>query len=275
VASYLTSISWTGVANAYVAIGTGAGTTSQGLGSVAVGLNAGNNTQGYYAVAVGIAAGRNLQADSTVAIGGEAGGDSQGTNSVAIGYRAGRTSQANSSIILNATGANLNATTDNTLTVAPIRNIIGTDGLLQYNNTTKEVSYSTTLGGNLTVTGNVIQQSAYYETYGNISNTGGNLTCNFNLGTTFYAALTANVTANFTNVNAIASTVTGVTIIVDQGATAYRVANVQVNGVNQTIRWVGAAVGTGTASNTDVISFSLIHLGGGAWRVLGQQSSYG
>lgn len=128
---------------------------------------------------------------------------------------------------------------------------------------------------NLTATGNVVQQSAYYETYGNISNSGGNLTCNFNLGTTFYAALTANVTANFTNVNAIASTVTGATIIVDQGATAYRIANVQVNGVNQTVRWVGAVAGAGTASNTDIVSFSLIHLGGGAYRVLGQQSSYG
>jgi len=129
--------------------------------------------------------------------------------------------------------------------------------------------------GNLTTTGNVVQQSAYYETYGNISNTGGNLTCSFNAGTVFYATLTANVTANFTNVNAISSTVSGATIVVDQGATAYRVANVQVNGVNQTVRWVGATAGAGTASNTDVMSFSLIHLGGGAYRVLGQISNYG
>jgi hypothetical protein len=145
-----------------------------------------------------------------------------------------------------------------------------------YSNT--NVAAYLTLGvttANLTATGNITQQSAYYETYGNIVNSGGNLTCNFNLGSTFYAALTANVTANFTNVNAITSTVTGATIIVDQGATAYRVANVQVNGVNQTVRWVGASTGVGTASNTDVMSFSLIHLGGGAWRVLGQISNYG
>ena len=137
------------------------------------------------------------------------------------------------------------------------------------------VAGGTGVAGNLTVGGNIVQQSAYYETYGNISNTGGNLTCNFNLGTTFYAALTANVTANFTNVNAVTSTVSGATIVVDQGATAYRVANVQVNGVNQTVRWVGASTGVGTASNTDVMSFSLINLGGGAYRVLGQISNYG
>ena len=129
--------------------------------------------------------------------------------------------------------------------------------------------------GNLTTAGNVVQQSAYYERYGNVSNTGGNLTCNFNNGTVFYANLSANVTANFTNVNAISSTVTGTTIIVDQGATAYRVANVQVNGVNQTVKWVGATAGAGTASNTDIMSFSLINLGGGAYRVLGQISNYG
>jgi hypothetical protein len=137
------------------------------------------------------------------------------------------------------------------------------------------VTGGTGIAGNLIMGGNVVQQSAYYETYGNISNSGGNLTCNFNLGTTFYAALGANVTANFTNVNATTSSVTGATIIVDQGATAYRVANVQVNGVNQTIKWVSASVGVGTASNTDVMSFSLINLGGGAYRVLGQISNYG
>ena len=87
--------------------------------------------------------------------------------------------------------------------------------------------------------------------------------------------MSANVTANFTNVNAISSTVTGATIVVDQGATAYRIANVQVNGVNQTVKWVGAIAGAGTASNTDVMSFSLINLGGGAYRVLGQISNYG
>jgi hypothetical protein len=68
---------------------------------------------------------------------------------------------------------------------------------------------------------------------------------------------------------------TGATIIVDQGATAYRVANVQINGVNQTVKWVGATTGTGTASNTDVMSFSLIFLGGSAYRILGQISNYG
>jgi hypothetical protein len=129
---------------------------------------------------------------------------------------------------------------------------------------------------NLTTTGNVVQQSAYYETYANVTNSGGNLTCNFVNGATFYATLTANVTVNFTNVVATAGRVTGATLIVDQGATAYRVANIQINsGGVQTIKYAGGTPNTGTASNTDIMSFSLISLDGTNWRVLGQISNYG
>ena len=148
-------------------------------------------------------------------------------------------------------------------------------------------SYSTTtgalkigggvgIGGNLHVSGNIVQQSAYYETYSNVTNSGGNLTCNFANSATFYATLTANVTVNFTNVVATAGRVTGATLIVDQGATAYRVANIQINsGGIQTVKYAGGTPNTGTASNTDVMSFSLISLDGTNWRVLGQISNYG
>jgi len=131
------------------------------------------------------------------------------------------------------------------------------------------------IGGNLNVSGNITQQSAYYETYANVTNSGGNLTCNFVNGTTFYATLTANVTVNFVNVVATAGRVTGATIIVDQGATAYSVANIQINsGGVQTVKWAGGTTNTGTASNTDVMSFSLISLDGTSWRILGQIANY-
>jgi hypothetical protein len=130
---------------------------------------------------------------------------------------------------------------------------------------------------NLTITGNVTQQSAYYERFANVTNTGGNLTCNFVNGSVFYATLTANVTVNFTNVAATAGTVVGATLIVDQGVTPYSVANLQINGGGiQTIKWAGG-VGSnpGTGSNTDIMSFSLINLNGTAYRVLGQIGNYG
>ena len=138
------------------------------------------------------------------------------------------------------------------------------------------IDASTISTGNLSITGNTTQTSAYYETYSNVTNSGGNITCNFVNSATFYANLTANVTANFTNVVATAGTITGVTVIVDQGATAYGISNIQINGGSvQTVKWAGGTPNVGTASNTDVMSFSLINLDGTNYRILGQISNYG
>ena len=233
------------------------------------------------AIAFGQNAGQTSQGSLAVAIGSGAGYANQGGAAVAIGYNAGLTSQGNNSIILNATGSALDQTTPNTFTVAPVRNDVSTANVAQvmfYNTTSKEITYGNTISiaGNLSVAGNVVQQSAYYETYSNVTNSGGNLTCNFVNSATFYATLTANVTVNFTNVVATAGRVTGATLIVDQGATAYRVANIQINsGGVQTVKYAGGTPNTGTASNTDVMSFSLISLDGTNWRVLGQISNYG
>jgi hypothetical protein len=125
-----------------VAIGTNAGYDSQGADAVAIGTSAGETDQGEKAVAIGDSAGYINQGDYAVAIGHGAGNGTQGSYAVAIGMSAGETTQAANSIIINATGATLNQTTANTFTVAPIRNISATSGVLQYNASTKEVSYS-------------------------------------------------------------------------------------------------------------------------------------
>jgi uncharacterized coiled-coil protein SlyX len=175
----------------------------------------------------------------------------------------------------NATVAN-NQTIGGNLTVSSKVTINSTDITVSPGNGALVVAGGVSIGGNLHVAGNVVQQSAYYETYANVTNSGGNLTCNFVNGSTFYATLTANVTVNFTNVVATAGRVTGATLIVDQGATAYGVANIQINsGGIQTVKYAGGTPNTGTASNTDVMSFSLISLDGTNWRVLGQISNYG
>ena len=69
---------------------------------------------------------------------------------------------------------------------------------------------------------------------------------------------------------------TGATLIVDQGATPYGVSNIQINGgAVQSVRWAGGVgINVGTASNTDIMSFSLISLDGTNWRILGQVSNY-
>jgi len=147
-------------------------------------------------------------------------------------------------------------------------------------------SFAGTLGaativntGNLTVGGNIIQQRAYYETFGNLSNNGGNLVCNFNNGTIFnVTSINANVTASFENVSTITNTATGAVILIAQGATSYRVANIQVNGFNTNVRWInGTGTGvapTGSTNCTDVLSFSMLYLGFNNWTVLGQLSSF-
>jgi hypothetical protein len=113
-------------AEAAVAFGQGAGLNSQSTMAIAIGTDAGYYTQGAAAVAIGESAGENYQ----------------GVNAIAIGKKAGYNNQAANSIILNATGNPLEQTTANTFTVAPIRNISATSGVLQYNASTKEVSYS-------------------------------------------------------------------------------------------------------------------------------------
>jgi hypothetical protein len=135
-----------------VAIGNAAGQTSQGTESVAIGSTAGRDTQGSFSVAVGLNAGRTSQGSTAVALGYNAGLTSQGQSAVAIGYLAGYTNQAANTIILNASGVAVNgvSTQTNSFYVAPIRNsgatsAYATKRVLQYNETTKEITYSNTL----------------------------------------------------------------------------------------------------------------------------------
>jgi hypothetical protein len=92
-----------------------------------------------------VGAGRYNQSTNSIAIGTNAGLTGQGSNSIAIGNAAGQTNQANNTIILNASGGGLNGVLAQTSSfyVSPIRNVVGTT-YLQYNNTTKEVTFSIT-----------------------------------------------------------------------------------------------------------------------------------
>ena len=138
-----------------VAIGDNAGAISQGEDAVAIGILAGETSQGNAAVAVGPEAGVTTQGNNAVAIGHWAGQSGQGIQAVAIGFSAGRTSQGNNSIILNATGANLNQTTANTFTVAPVRNDVANIGnVMFYNATSKEITYGNVISVAGNITGN-------------------------------------------------------------------------------------------------------------------------
>ena len=129
-----------------IAVGYNAGYNSQGIRSVAVGGIAGAGSQGSGAVAIGYSAGNISQGVGAIAIGDSSGNTSQGINSIAIGAGAGSSSQADNTIVLNATGSAVNgvALQTNSFYVAPIRTTANGTPLM-YNSTTKEITYSNVL----------------------------------------------------------------------------------------------------------------------------------
>jgi len=140
-----------------VAIGQSAGQNNQGAYSVAVGFQAGQVTQGTESVAIGIGAGKTTQGAGAVAIGNVAGYVNQGVNAIAIGKVAGSTDQHANSIVINATGNATNTDGTSRFYVNPVRSGANTGNILQYNTSTKEISYGSTVTASLVgnVTGNV------------------------------------------------------------------------------------------------------------------------
>lgn len=133
-----------------IALGGGAGATSQGILAVAVGLNAGGTSQGNYGIAIGNGSGETAQGSSSVAIGRTAGATNQGANAIAIGYLAGQTNQYANSIIINASGVAVNNTSVTGLFISPVRNATGTGNPVTYDPTTKELVYSVGFDGDIT-----------------------------------------------------------------------------------------------------------------------------
>ena len=129
-----------------VAVGSRAGEITQGLGAVAVGVDTGRNNQGTHGVAVGKWAGKDNQGQEGIAIGYFAGYTNQGEDSIAIGKEAGKTSQAARSIILNATNSALDTTQEDSLIIKPIRSAAMTT-ILGYDAGTGEVTHNAVIPG--------------------------------------------------------------------------------------------------------------------------------
>ena len=90
----------------------------------------------------------------------------------------------------------------------------------------------------------------------------------------YLTAPAGDITANFTNLDLTAEYATNVTIIIDQGGTAYEVTAVQIGGAAQTIVWQGNSAPTGTANGVDSFSFTILN-DGGTYVVLGQMVAFG
>ena len=66
----------------------------------------------------------------------------------------------------------------------------------------------------------------------------------------------------------------GLTVIVEQGSTAYEITGLKINsGSPLSISWYGGSQPSGTTNSTDIFAFSLIRVNN-TWKVLGQKTTF-
>ena len=114
-----------------------------------------------------------------------------------------------------------------------------------------------------------------HEIFYTFNGQGGVTDHNVMLGHLFYhTGVTGDLTPNFTNFDLTAEDATNITIIINQGNTAYEIPAIQIGGAAQTIVWQNNSAPTGTANGTDSFSFTILN-DGGTYVVLGQMVSFG
>lgn len=117
---------------------------------------------------------------------------------------------------------------------------------------------STAMGANSTI--DVLDCAVHYYTANSTANTTLNIRGN------------SSVTLN--SVMSVNQTLT-IAFLITNGATASRVANVQLDAVNTAIRWSGGAAPTGSANSTEAYSFTIIKTGAAAqYTILGSKTQF-
>lgn len=129
--------------------------------------------------------------------------------------------------------------------------------------------------GNVSATG-IVKTEQIHEVFGTKTGATGNVSHDCSATQIFsHSSISANFTANFTNLNLDSGYATTVTLVLNQGGTAYVANAVQIGGVAQTVSWQGSASApTGNANKKDVMSFSILN-SSGTYTVLGQLTSFG
>jgi hypothetical protein len=128
---------------------------------------------------------------------------------------------------------------------------------------------------NLTASG-LITISEITETLDTKTSATGVVVHDFSTGALWYhSSISANFTANFTNVPTTNNRTIAVTLLLSLGATGRYPSAVQIDGVGQTIKWANAVIPTPTsiAGAVDVVTFSLLRTGN-TWTVLGQLAPF-
>jgi len=103
----------------------------------------------------------------------------------------------------------------------------------------------------------------------------GIVTHDFSTGAIWYhSTISSSFTANITNIPTTNNRTCVVTLIMSQGATAFIPGAIQINGVAQTVSWLGSSAPTGNPNKTDIIAYTIIRVNN-AWIVTGSLSTYG
>ena len=117
--------------------------------------------------------------------------------------------------------------------------------------------------------------SGVEESFSVIENATGTVTHDCDNGHIFYHKTpSADWTVNLTNLGLTNHYATAVTIIIQQGATAYIPSALQIGGTSTGIRWASDTTPTGNADSTDQVTFSIMTDGTTTF-ALGQLSTYG
>lgn len=139
-----------------------------------------------------------------------------------------------------------------------------------------------TVGGELDVSGNIELRKGFFE-FANVTATAvtANITIDLNdSGVVFFTAnATANATVNLRGVGPlVAGNAASYALFMTNGATAYRVTTVQIEGTSTgvTTRWSGGtAPASGNASNVDVYAFTVVKTAASTYSVFASQTQFG
>jgi hypothetical protein len=148
-------------------------------------------------------------------------------------------------------------------------------GLGNVTNESKATMFTApTFTGNITLNGaTVLQQTS--EVLNTKTGATGTVVHDFSTGAVWYhSSMSADFTANFTNVPTADNKAISIVLILNQGASGSYATAVQIDGAAQTIKWLAGVSPTVSVNKIDILSFTLIRTGS-AWTVLGSMSSYG
>jgi hypothetical protein len=90
----------------------------------------------------------------------------------------------------------------------------------------------------------------------------------------YHTAMASSFVANFINLPTHNNRSHVVVLILEQSTPSYFINGLQINDVVQTIKWFGDVTPTATASEIDIVSFTILRVSN-AWKVFGQSVYFG